>query len=94
MADTYLSLTVDLPETSAELLQSLLHDCGALGLEVRDSEAPPMPGVRGPQAGEAIVIGFFDQKTDRKSKLRPYLKYINNYLFPFLFLEILLGIAF
>ncbi|MGQ0503896.1 MAG: 50S ribosomal protein L11 methyltransferase [Myxococcaceae bacterium] len=61
MAETYLSLTVELPEDEAELLESTLHDLGALGLEVRDREAPPMPGVRGPNPGEAIVIGFFDE---------------------------------
>ena len=60
MSDTYLSLTVDLPEPSSELVQDLLHEHGALGLEVRDAEAPPMPGVRGPAPGEAVVIGFFD----------------------------------
>ena len=60
MAANYLSLTVDLPEASSELAQSALHDAGALGLEVRDSEGPPMPGVRGPAAGEAIVIAYFD----------------------------------
>lgn len=56
----YVSLTIDLPEAEAELVQDLLHEAGALGLEVRDREAPPMPGVRGPAPGEAIVIGFFD----------------------------------
>jgi ribosomal protein L11 methyltransferase len=60
VAALYLSLTVDLPEASSELAQSALHDAGALGLEVRDSEGPPMPGVRGPKAGEAIVVAYFD----------------------------------
>jgi ribosomal protein L11 methyltransferase len=59
---TYVSLTVDLPENDSELVQDLLHESGALGLEVRDREAPPMPGVRGPAAGEAIVIGFFEDR--------------------------------
>lgn len=63
MAD-YRSLTVDLPEPHAELLQSLLHDLGALGLEVRDSEAPPLPGVRAPAPGEAIVVAYFDGSAD------------------------------
>jgi len=58
----YVSLTIDLPESDAELVQDLLHEGGALGLEVRDREAPPMPGVRGPSAGEAIVIGFFETR--------------------------------
>lgn len=61
-ASSYLSLTIDLPEADSELLQDLLHETGALGLEVRDSEAPPMPGVRGPKPGEAIVIGFFEDR--------------------------------
>jgi len=58
----YVSLTIDLPEADAELVQDLLHESGALGLEVRDREAPPMPGVRGPAPGEAIVIGFFETR--------------------------------
>ncbi len=62
MADTYFSLTMDLPEADAELAQSVLEDLGALGLEVRDREAPPMPGVRGPKPGEAIVVGFFEDR--------------------------------
>ncbi len=59
---SYLSITVDLPAASSEPVQSLLHDAGALGLEVRDGEDPPMPGMRGPKPGEAIVIGFFDDR--------------------------------
>jgi ribosomal protein L11 methyltransferase len=62
MADAYVSLTVDLPEGDAELLQDLFHERGAQGLEVRDREAPPMPGVRGPKSGEAIVIAYFDDR--------------------------------
>ena len=60
MADTFFSLTVDLPEEEAEALQDALHEAGALGLEVRDREAPPMPGVRGPAPGEAIVVAYFE----------------------------------
>src|SRR5262249_37928307 len=37
-----------------------LHEAGAAGLEVRDREAPPMPGVRGPDPGEAILVAFFE----------------------------------
>src|SRR3954447_2123450 len=61
MAVAYFSLTVDLPEEDSELLQDLFHEQGAQGLEVRDREAPPMPGVRGPNSGEAIVIAYFDE---------------------------------
>jgi ribosomal protein L11 methyltransferase len=59
MESRYTSLTADLPEEESELLQAHLHDLGVSGLEVRDSEAPPMPGVRGPTEGEAIVVAFF-----------------------------------
>lgn len=60
MAEPYVSVTVDLPESQAEALEDLFHESGALGLEIRDSEAPPMPGVRGPAKGEAIVVAWFD----------------------------------
>ena len=54
------SLTVDLPEADTELAESLLWDAGATGLEIRDREAPPMPGVRGPAPGEAVVVAWFE----------------------------------
>ncbi|ADO69520.1 50S ribosomal protein L11 methyltransferase [Stigmatella aurantiaca] len=60
MSQTYLSLTVELPEAQSESVQDVLHESGATGLEVRDREAPPMPGVRGPHPGEAIVIAYFE----------------------------------
>lgn len=62
MSQTYLSLTVELPEDQSEAVQDTLHEAGAMGLEVRDREAPPMPGVRGPNPGEAIVIAYFEEQ--------------------------------
>ncbi|MEN9797174.1 MAG: Ribosomal protein methyltransferase [Pseudomonadota bacterium] len=59
MSDAWFSLTVDVQEDSKEPLETRLYDVGATGLEIRDREAPPMPGVRGPAAGEAIVVGWF-----------------------------------
>ncbi len=53
------ALTVDVPEPQAELAASSLWDAGCTGLEVRDAEAPPMPGVRGPREGEAILVACF-----------------------------------
>ncbi|WP_224361190.1 50S ribosomal protein L11 methyltransferase [Hyalangium versicolor] len=67
MSQTYLSLTVELPEDQSEAVQDLLHDAGAMGLEVRDREAPPMPGVRGPNPGEAIVIAYFEEMDTAES---------------------------
>ena len=64
MADTYFTLTVDAPLTDAEALQDALHEAGATGLEVRDHEAPVMPGVRAPPPGEAILVAYFDTRED------------------------------
>ncbi len=60
MTGTYQSLTVDLPETESEAAQDLLHEAGAMGLEVRDRELPLMPGVRAPSVGEAILVAYFE----------------------------------
>ncbi|MCP3104565.1 50S ribosomal protein L11 methyltransferase [Myxococcus sp. K15C18031901] len=62
MSQTYLSLTVEVPEEASESIQDLLHESGALGLEVRDRETPTMPGVQAPNAGEAILIGYFEDR--------------------------------
>ncbi len=58
------SLTVDVPEAESELVQSVLYDYGAAGLEVRDSANKTVPNVRAPGAGEAILIAFFEDKED------------------------------
>jgi ribosomal protein L11 methyltransferase len=68
--DTYLSLTLDLPASDAELCEAALHDAGALGLEIRDTEAPPMPGVRAPAPGEAILVAFFDAQATADEALQ------------------------
>lgn len=67
MSDTYLSLTIDLPEAHSELLQSHLDDAGALGLEVRDHEGLLMPGTRAPATGEVIVVGWFATEDDARA---------------------------
>jgi ribosomal protein L11 methyltransferase len=56
---TPVSLSLDIPEPEAERVSALLWDAGASGLEIRDREAPPMPGVRGPSPGEAILVAWF-----------------------------------
>ena len=63
------SLTVDLPEAQAELAESLLWDAGATGLEIRDREAPPMPGVRGPASGETVVVAWFENPDQAEAAL-------------------------
>jgi ribosomal protein L11 methyltransferase len=61
---SWVSLTVDVAEAESEAVQSLFHDHGAAGLEVRDSQDPVMPQVRKPAPGEAIVIAYFEEKAD------------------------------
>ncbi|RJS17448.1 50S ribosomal protein L11 methyltransferase [Corallococcus sp. H22C18031201] len=62
MSQTYLSLTVELPEEESEAAQDLLHEGNALGLEVRDREQPTMPGVRAPAPGEALIVAYFEDR--------------------------------
>ncbi len=69
MSQTYLSLTVELPEEASESVQDLIHEAGALGLEVRDREAPTMPGVRAPQPGQSLVIGYFEDRETAEAAL-------------------------
>ncbi len=61
MSHSYSSLTVELPEADSELVQLALHEGGALGLEVRDSENPPLPGVQRPEPGEALIVAYFEE---------------------------------
>ncbi|HZX40623.1 MAG TPA: 50S ribosomal protein L11 methyltransferase [Myxococcaceae bacterium] len=63
------SLSLDVPEPEAERVEALLWDAGATGLEIRDREAPPMPGVRGPSPGEAIVVAWFDGRPSAEAAL-------------------------
>lgn len=58
------SLTVDIPEEESELAQSVLYEHGAAGLEVRDSLNQTVLTVRAPAKGEAILIAYFEDKTD------------------------------
>jgi ribosomal protein L11 methyltransferase len=67
------ALTVDIAEADAELAALLLWEAGASGLEVRDSEAPPMPGVRGPAQGDAILVACFPSAEDAEAA-RTYLQ--------------------
>ncbi len=55
----WVSLTIDLAEAKSELAQSLMHDHGTAGLEVRDSANAVMPTVRAPEKGQAIIVAYF-----------------------------------
>jgi ribosomal protein L11 methyltransferase len=56
------SLTIDVPRDAAETSAAELMEAGAGGVEIRDGEGTPMPGVLQPAAGRALVVGFFAER--------------------------------
>jgi ribosomal protein L11 methyltransferase len=63
----YVQLTVELPEAASDLAQLALHESGALGVEVRDSQSACLPGVRAPNRGEALLVGCYDSAAKARS---------------------------
>jgi len=61
------SLTVDVAAAEAEERSAGLWEAGASGVEVRDGEGTPMPGVAQPAPGRAIVVAWFDQRADAEA---------------------------
>ena len=53
------AMTVEVEKEGAEDLSAELFDEGASGVEVRDGEGLPMPGVAQPPPGRAIVVAWF-----------------------------------
>ena len=53
------SLTIDVPRDEAETCAAEFMEAGAGGVEIRDGEGTPMPGVAQPAAGRALVVAFF-----------------------------------
>jgi len=60
----YLVLTFDVPADLSELATSLLDDAQAGGVEIRDHEILPPPGMEPVPVGRAVVIGYFDDRDD------------------------------
>jgi ribosomal protein L11 methyltransferase len=56
------SLTVDVERARAEDVSAELFELGATGVEVRDGEAVPMPGIAPPPPGRAMLVAFFDAR--------------------------------
>ncbi len=56
------SLTLDAARERAEDLSAELFDAGASGVEVRDGEGTPMPGVAQPAPGRALLVAFFEER--------------------------------
>jgi ribosomal protein L11 methyltransferase len=56
------SLTVETDAALAEERSSELFDAGASGVEVRDGEGTPMPGVELPPPGRALLVAWFTER--------------------------------
>jgi len=54
------SLTVETDAAVAEERSADLFDLGATGVEVRDREGTPMPGIPLPPPGRALLVGWFE----------------------------------
>jgi len=66
------SLTIDLPRDLAEERAAELFELGASGVEVRDGEGTPMPGVAQPAPGRATVLAWFAERADAESARREH----------------------
>jgi ribosomal protein L11 methyltransferase len=56
------SLTVETEAARAEERSADLFDLGASGVEVRDGEGTPMPGVETPPPGRALLVAWFTER--------------------------------
>lgn len=56
------SVTFETAAPAAEDVASELFDLGATGVEVRDGEGTPMPGVEPPPPGRAILVAYFPDR--------------------------------
>ena len=61
------SLTIDLSRELAEDFSAELFELGASGVEVRDGEGTPMPGVPQPAPGRAIVLAWFAAREEAEA---------------------------
>jgi ribosomal protein L11 methyltransferase len=57
----YVSLTAELSESDVEQAEIVLHESGALGLEMREPGLLPMPGAAPLEAESARVTAYFDE---------------------------------
>src|SRR5512138_3887259 len=56
------SLTLDVSRDLAEERAAELFELGASGVEVRDGEGTPMPGVPQPAPGRATILAWFAER--------------------------------
>ncbi len=58
------SVTVEVERSEADEVAAALMEEGAGGVEVRDGEGIPMPGMLQPAAGRALVVAWFAERDD------------------------------
>jgi len=56
------SLTIEAAAAGADDRAAALFEQGASGVEIRDGEATPMPGVAAPAPGRALLVAFFAER--------------------------------
>jgi ribosomal protein L11 methyltransferase len=61
------SLTIETDAALAEERSAELFELGASGVEVRDGEGTPMPGIPLPPPGRALLVAWFADRTDALS---------------------------
>jgi ribosomal protein L11 methyltransferase len=61
------AMTVEVDREHAEDLSAELLEEGAGGVEVRDGEGLPMPGVAQPPPGRAILVAWFGDRADAEA---------------------------
>jgi ribosomal protein L11 methyltransferase len=61
------SLTVDVATAEVEDLSAELWEAGASGVEVRDGDGTPMPGVAQPAPGRALVVAWFAGRAEAEA---------------------------
>jgi ribosomal protein L11 methyltransferase len=66
------SLTLETDAAAAEDRAAELFDLGASGVEVRDGEGTPMPGVALPPPGRALVVAWFADRAAAESAARAH----------------------
>jgi ribosomal protein L11 methyltransferase len=59
----WFSITIEVPMAQADIVQGALHEHGAGGLEVREHDIAPMPGVALPSPDNAMLIAYFETET-------------------------------
>lgn len=60
----YVVVSAELPEALAELAAYELHEAEAGGVELRDGETLPPPGMKALPPGRALVVGYFGADVD------------------------------